>query len=647
MNKSLVLKKRVKWIVPVIGSLVAVCMAVILLFPMLMMSPRDIPVAILSLDEGVEMAGERINIGETLIDNLTNTEPDAEGSSGIVNWTVMGSQPELDAAMEDNEFYAAFIIPAGYSRAYVEREGLQTLGTTLVDKLPELSSGAASLDDGASALSDGASALSDGAGTLDSGVEALAAQTSALPNQTEKLASGARSLADGLVLLQSSTPTLIQGLSSVSEGAAGTEEYVEQAASALQKLQSALTTGDQDATEVALTEAATALVYAQRYSTAVSEGLNKLDSGASSMDQAVRTLSSGAQSLQNGTQALSTGSDALAKGISSLSKGASQLNSGTDALADGATELKSGTTALAEGLGMAEESLEELPQGEGDNVIDVVINQGKNPMVSGSVTSALTAMTTSAGIEYEIAYINALPEGMTMGFTHMILMIFTYIGSYATAAIIANFMKPKRDSHRSLVRSILMQFVYILGLAALIACCVCGVIYFATGADVSYPDLALYIFFASATFQLLTVASLDWIGIAGMAIPMCLLVIGMGTAYLPIEFLPSFWQDFVYPWDPLRFMVDGFRGILYMGEGAFNTALASLMWTTAISLVFFFANVMRSTADDQNPKVAPRRRVKAILESVRSKIGSTDAKYPVKSQEGAHVKISPSEQPEG
>ena len=87
-----------------------------------------------------------------------------------------------------------------------------------------------------------------------------------------------------------------------------------------------------------------------------------------------------------------------------------------------------------------------------------------------------------------------------------------------------------------------------------------------------------------------------------------LLVIGMGTAYLPTEFLPAYWQDLVYPWDPLRFMTDGFRGVLYMGQGFWNSSSPALLVMAAIGLglmgIKFALNLrgVRQVPESQAPR---------------------------------------------
>lgn len=239
-----------------------------------------------------------------------------------------------------------------------------------------------------------------------------------------------------------------------------------------------------------------------------------------------------------------------------------------------------GRTALGTQL------VERLPQlaeeASADPSVKLVINQGKNPMVSNSLGSAISSMASSSGVAFDIEYKNPLPTGMSMGFTHMILMMLTYLSSYVTAVVVSRTFELKRGGARQVLASVAAQVCYAAACALAIGFCAAGIISAATGAAVSFVDLALFVALASFAFQMLVLGALDLFGMAGMVVPIGLLVIGMGAAYLPTEFLPAFWQNWIYPWDPLRFMADGYRGIMYMGQGFWNASSPALLVMVAV-----------------------------------------------------------------
>lgn len=472
---------KARYLTPLLASCVGLLLATLLMCPMLLMEPRDVPVAILSLDEGATLDGESINAGDIIVGELTGNPvedlPDIDGlddldlmggddndsptgyvSSDAVHWLIADSADQFQQMLDDGECYAAMTIPKDFSRAIVASAGRAALGAQLVEKLPD--------------LAEGATALSDGAATLEEAVSTLA------------------------------------------EGVAN------------------------------LTSSATAL------SAGVSDGSGDL-------------------------QSLVAGVSPLIDGLSALNDGATQISTGT-------TALHEGSVTLAEGLNTANDVLPQLPE-ETDNAdIKLVINQGKNPMVSNSLGSAISSLGASSGMTFAIEYINPLPSEMSMGFTHMILMIMTYISSYATAVVIANVLKLQRGNGRQIFGALAAQTGCALVCALLNGCGAAAVLQLTTGVSGLFGDITLFVAICSFAFQMLVLGSID---LFGMAVPIGILVIGMGTAYLPTEFLPAFWQDWIYPWDPLRFMIDGFRGILYMDESFWNPATPVLLVVALIGVV--------------------------------------------------------------
>lgn len=606
-------KGRAKYVVPVLASCLGLLVAALLMMPMLKMEPRNVPVAILSLDEGVAVDGIYVNAGDLLLENLTGEDAADEGqaddgqgdgqdddqelpeglslfgtaadegeddesssgsgyvSSDAVAWMVAESQEELDELFSSGECYAALTVPAGFSKYIVANAGRTALGSQLVERLPELADGAAALESGASALATGAGTLASGVSSLTGGVDALDKGAGALPSAALSAEQGAEALAEGLSKLSSLSGSLETGASQMKEGVDSVEKLLALALAELQK-----ENPDQGAVDDYLEKAA-------ELSSSLGEGADQIVAGAAGLSSGLSASQQGADALTSGLGKLSGGAEQLASGVGSLASGASQLEAGTSALASGAGALRSGSGDLADGLAQAGDALDALPSASDEELaIQLVINQGKNPMVSSSLGSAISSMGSSSGIAFDITYENPLPEGMSMGFTHMILMMLTYLSSYITAVVISNTFKLKKGGARQMFASIGVQVGYAALCALLVGFCGAGVIVWITGASIDLTSLALFVALSSFAFQMIVLGSLDLFGMAGMVVPIGILVIGMGTAYLPTEFLPAFWQNWVYPWDPLRFMADGFRSIMYMGQGFWNPSSPALLVVVAI-----------------------------------------------------------------
>lgn len=603
---------RAKYVVPVAASCLGLLMAALLMMPMLKMEPRNVPAAILSLDEGVTVDGACVNAGDLLLENITGETPAdadqelpegfslfgdagdpadtaddaedpeaAEGSSGsgyvssdAVAWTVVETEEELDELFSSGECYAALTVPSGFSEYIVANAGRTALGSQLVERLPELSEGAAALESGASALASGAETLASGVSSLAGGVGALDDGVGALPSAASSAEQGAAALDEGLSKLSVLSSGIESGASGMKTGAESIEQLLALALAEMEKPEP-----NQDLVNGYLAQAAA-------FAGKLGEGADQLVAGASGLSTGLAAGQQGAAALSSGLGKLTDGAEGLVSGVGALASGTSQLEAGTSALASGSDALSSGTETLAGGLATANDTLEELPGAPDDELaIQLVINQGKNPMVSNSLGSAISSMGASSGIAFDITYENPLSEGMSMGFTHMILMMLTYLSSYITAVVVSNTFKLKKENARQMFSSIGVQVAYAALCSLFIGFCGAGLIVCATGASIGLVDLALFVAMASFAFQMIVLGSLDLFGMAGMVVPIGLLVIGMGTAYLPTEFLPAFWQDWVYPWDPLRFMADGFRSIMYMGQGFWNSSSPALLVVAGVGAV--------------------------------------------------------------
>ncbi|QNP55474.1 YhgE/Pip domain-containing protein [Tessaracoccus defluvii] len=233
--------------------------------------------------------------------------------------------------------------------------------------------------------------------------------------------------------------------------------------------------------------------------------------------------------------------------------------------------------------------------------LTLIVNEGKHPMVTAQLSASLGGLAP-AGLPVEIvteAY-HEIPEaiGLTATILPMVFMILVYIVAYAGGITVRGALPldgavttaASQPAHR--VRRALLQ----LGIA------VCAAI--VTGATATWvltlfaPDLTFHVagavtFLAIAAFALMTVVigSVNWLGMGGMVVPVGILLLGLGTANMPFEFLPAFWQDLVYPWNPLRFLAEGSRALLFQDAGWWNAATPALVLTGLVGAVLVLSSV--------------------------------------------------------
>lgn len=73
-------------------------------------------------------------------------------------------------------------------------------------------------------------------------------------------------------------------------------------------------------------------------------------------------------------------------------------------------------------------------------------------------------------------------------------------------------------------------------------------------------------------------------GLAVLAV-VCIVAFGMMMGVLPVQALPVFWQDWVFPWAPQHYVGDGLRSIMYLGTGFWNEQSQAFVWVALAGIV--------------------------------------------------------------
>ncbi|MDQ0059221.1 YhgE/Pip domain-containing protein [Paenibacillus harenae] len=120
-----------------------------------------------------------------------------------------------------------------------------------------------------------------------------------------------------------------------------------------------------------------------------------------------------------------------------------------------------------------------------------------------------------------------------------------------------------------------------------------------------FNETALFLAISYMAFFLMISAVFSLIGIKGMAIFVIFLFFGAPLLNMPAEFLPSFYQDYVLTWLPMRFMIEGLRELFFFGQGlSMNHATTVLVWLAVISMLALLASAFipsrrRGTVSEQ------------------------------------------------
>ncbi len=60
------------------------------------------------------------------------------------------------------------------------------------------------------------------------------------------------------------------------------------------------------------------------------------------------------------------------------------------------------------------------------------------------------------------------------------------------------------------------------------------------------------------------------------------------------EMMSSFYHDWIYPWLPMRFMVEVLRELFFFDKGfSWNTSVSALTWIGIVSFIVIFASIIK------------------------------------------------------
>ncbi len=400
----------------------------------------NLPVAVVNEDTGAEMDGVKLDLGDTLVDKLIDSEQ--------FNFIEV-SKDEAEKGLNSRDYYMILEIPTNFSEHattllddkpsklvmnYIPNEGLNFLGAQigetamdrvraevnsqvsatyaekLFDSIATLGDGFTEAADGSNKLDEGAQKVANGAKDLKGYLEQLASSTVELSNGTDKLtkgagdaAKGANDLSSGLVKLQDGTVQLQQGAQQAANGATSLEQGLSQYTQGVAKVGAGLNTLNDKQQQISagaasIAENAGALNGAANQLTAgsakVEAGITALSSQlqtmmasmpeeqAAALKQTLAELQVGSASVHNGLTSLSAGTEKLQAGANQVSSGASQIAAGQAEVLAGANALTAKSNALMEGAKGLQAGNATLAAKLGE------LHAGVNTAVTGSKTLA-------------------------------------------------------------------------------------------------------------------------------------------------------------------------------------------------------------------------------------------------------------------
>jgi hypothetical protein len=204
--------------------------------------------------------------------------------------------------------------------------------------------------------------------------------------------------------------------------------------------------------------------------------------------------------------------------------------------------------------------------------LKIIIDQGQNPSMAATIGTLLAGMFTSNNTPANIEYIHPVGDNMGSGNAHIFTFLMAFITMFVCSIILFLAFKdihalPKKEKFGK--RS--LQCLIGLLVSVIIGFFTAFLVHSFLNVNIPYMETSLYLSITVFCMMMLIVGVLDWTGIGGIAIFILMFFFGMIASNLPYEILPGFWQHWIYPWIPMRFMGAGLKEIFYLGSGILNT----------------------------------------------------------------------------
>ncbi|MBD8135829.1 DUF3533 domain-containing protein [Bacillus sp. CFBP 13597] len=221
----------------------------------------------------------------------------------------------------------------------------------------------------------------------------------------------------------------------------------------------------------------------------------------------------------------------------------------------------------------------------------------------GATLTAKQAASLATPITKKVTNVNEIGTNSANGNAPVSLFQPLWMASIASAAII--FLAVRKLSITNRKENFAIKSVQIL-MGAIVALVVgFGLTWLAdrmVGLHIpQFTDTALFLSITSFSFFLMILAVLSLLGLKGMPIFILMLFFGAPLLAMAPEMMSPFYHDWIYSWLPMRFMVEGVRGLFFFGEGlTWNTPVSVLVWIGLVSMFIILGTALKSiTAKEQ------------------------------------------------
>ncbi|HDR3888739.1 DUF3533 domain-containing protein [Bacillus mycoides] len=239
-----------------------------------------------------------------------------------------------------------------------------------------------------------------------------------------------------------------------------------------------------------------------------------------------------------------------------------------------------------------------------NGVVDNMNNNVRTQLLEGFKAKGTTLTTDQVSklvtpITKKVTNVNEIGKNSANGNSPISLFQPLWIASLASAAII--FIAISKMPVGTRKENFVLKLKQILAGAIAALVIGFGLTWIAdgmVGLNISnFRDTALFLSITSFSFFLMIAAVLSLVGLKGIGLFALLLFFGAPLLSLAPEMLSPFYQDWIYSWLPMKFMIEGLREIFFFGKGlSWSTPVTVLVWIGVVSMVIILVTAFKRSA---------------------------------------------------
>jgi len=229
--------------------------------------------------------------------------------------------------------------------------------------------------------------------------------------------------------------------------------------------------------------------------------------------------------------------------------------------------------------------------------IKVIIDEGQSKAIATVLSTLLTSLSSKSEVPLTMEYLHKVDSDMSNGNANMYAFMLAWIATQVCSIVLARgFQDERAQTIASKIKQISMAAVT----AIVIAASVTFILKYEFSLGIEFGTTFGYLSIAVFCLMMLILGVMSWSFIGGLIIFVLLMLLGLVASNMPYEILPTFWQNYVYPWIPMRFMSDGIKEIFYLDGGVWNTGTKALIWFGTGGILLTFLAVLKGKREQQS-----------------------------------------------